>query len=668
MRASSSLKNRRVSTSDPENNDAFGEQFLDDYYAECDEHLNLVRRHLLAIETQIGEGGIDVALLDELFRSFHTIKGISGMVGLNEAEQLAHSIEGMLRPLRQAELVLDMERLDILIASVDLLESVIAARQATEPIPAIDAMMIQLQSVSAGVSQPTSGAAPLRMSPRQTEKGIASGTVRTWAVEFTPTPELAGKGININGIRARLQEIGTILRSTPQVKGEGEISFQFLVETIQDLPTLQDWSSDGVLVTKVEDRAAQEISKPTLSSASSNLVRVDLARLDDLMRIVGEMVTSRARIEDQIKQVKKGLPRDEWRGLWETSQNMGRQLRDLREGVMRVRMVQIGEIFERMRFVVRDLAREGGKHVILDVLGRETEIDKFLVERMMDPLLHLVRNAVSHGLEPPDERQTQGKAREGRLTLQAMTTGENVVIEIADDGRGIDPASVMERAKARGVLDSDGPLDNDALLDLICLHGFSTRIEADRESGRGVGMDVVKRAVEALSGTLSLSTEKGKGTRFRMELPLTLAIADALIVTVSGQTYAVPQTIVREVIEVDPSAVRALERNEMIAYRDGALPLLRLSKAFNLEKPGHSHSGSFHVFVTGTGGNALGIAVDRILGHREIVVRGIGDQLAQVPGIAGATDLGDERVVLILDVPALRRSTFEGLSAVAGAS
>jgi len=658
-----------MTTSDPENSDDFREQFLDDYYAECDEHLNLARRHLLAIEGQIGEGGIDVALLDELFRSFHTIKGISGMVGLNAAEQLAHTIEGVLRSLRQAELVLTMERLDILIAGISLLERVIAARRASDPIPAIDAIVIQLQAMSAGAAPHTSSAVPLRINPRKTEGGNGSGTARTWAVEFTPTRELAERGVNINGIRGRLLEIGSIIRSTPQVKGEGEISFQFLVETTQDLPTLQDWSSQGVLVAKVENRAAPlEISKPALPSPYSNLVRVDLARLDDLMRIVGEMVTNRSRIEEQIKQAKKSLPRDEWRGLWETSQSMGRQLRDLREGVMRVRMVPIGEIFERMQFVVRDLARESGKHVVLEMLGRETEIDKFLVERMMDPLLHLVRNAVSHGLEPPDERQAEGKPSEGRLTLQATTIGESVVIEIADDGRGIDAARVRDRAKAKGLLDSDVALNNDALLDLISVPGFSTRIEADRESGRGVGMDVVKRAVEALSGTLSLSTEEGKGTRFRVELPLTLAIAEALIVSVSGQTYAVPQTIVREVIEVEPSAVRALERNEIIVYRDGALPLLRLSKVFNLEESKRSNNGSFHVFVTGTGGNALGIAVDRILGHREIVVRSIGDQLAQVPGIAGATDLGDERVVLILDVPALRRATFDGNSAASEAS
>ena len=641
-----------MSTSDSENTDDFSQQFLDDYFAECDEHLALIRRHLLAIETQIGEGQIDFALLDELFRSFHTIKGISGMVGLSAAEQLAHSIEGMLRSLRQAEIDLNIERLEVFIQGVTLLERVIAARRANEPLPSIDSAVDQLQGMASGSSPSTAGPLQERL--------------RTWTVEFTPTPELAQTGVNINSVRARLQGIGEIVRSTPQVKGEGEISFQFLVETREDPAILTQWDQGGLHLVAVEDRPTREVSRPALSSASSNLVRVDLARLDDLMRMIGDMVTSRARIEDQVKQVKKSLPAAEWRSLLETTQTMGRQMRDLREGVMRVRMVQIGEIFERMQFVVRDLARESGKRIVLDVFGRETEIDKLLVERMMDPLLHLVRNAVSHGLERSDERQAQGKSSEGHVTLRAMTTGEIVVIEIADDGRGIDVAQVTDRAKAKGILQSNAALDNAALLEVLCLPGFSTRTEADRESGRGVGMDVVKNTVEALSGTLSLSTEKGKGTHFRIELPLTLAIADALIVAVSGETYAVPQTTVREVIEVDPSAVRALERNEVIAYHDAALPLLRLSKVFNLPKTEHSQNGPFHVFVTGTGANALGIAVDRILGHREIVVRGIGDQLAQVPGIAGATDLGDERVVLILDVPALRRSTFDGFTRGAG--
>jgi two-component system chemotaxis sensor kinase CheA len=377
------------------------------------------------------------------------------------------------------------------------------------------------------------------------------------------------------------------------------------------------------------------------------------------MRMIGEMVTSRARLEVQIKDAKRSLPAAEWRGLWETTQTMTRQLKDLREGVMHVRMVQIGEVFERMQFVVRDLARESGKRIVLDVVGRDTEIDKFLVERMMDPLLHLVRNAVSHGLERPAEREAQGKPAEGRLTLRASTAGETVVIEIADDGRGVDVEAVSERARARNLRDSDASLDNAALLDLLCMPGFSTRMEADRESGRGVGMDVVKKTVEALSGSLTLLTDAGRGTTFRIELPLTMAIADALIVTAAGETYAVPQMNVREVLEVEPSSVRALERNEIIAYREGVLPLMHLSKVFNLSNPAPARRGNFHVFVTGSGANALGIAVDRVIGHREIVVRGIGDHLVQVPGIAGATDLGDDRVVLILDVPALRRANFD---------
>ena len=653
-----------MSNENPGNNEDFREQFLEDYYAECEEHLTLIRRHLLAIETQIGEGRIDIALLDELFRSFHTIKGISGMVGLGAVEQLAHGIESMLRSLRQGDFIFTIERLDGLISGVALIERIVTAHKGGQPIPSIDATIDQLKGLSeSGAPTASSVAAHLQTgSPHSLQPLVASR--RRWAVAFTPTTALSDRGININSVRERLKAVGEILKSTPQVKGQGEISFQFLVESEADLAAMDDWRDDGILVT-VADEITREVVKPTLPATPSNLVRVDLARLDELMRMIGEMVTSRARLEEQVKHAKRSLPATEWRGLWETTQTMTRQLRDLREGVMRVRMVPIGEVFERMQFVVRDLARESGKRIVLDIVGRETEIDKFLVERMMDPLLHLVRNAVSHGLERPDEREARGKPAEARLALRASTTGENIVIEIADDGRGIDLAAVANRAKAKNLLDSDTRLDNAALLDLICKPGFSTREEADRESGRGVGMDVVKRTVEALSGTLELSTDARSGTAFRIELPLTLAIADALIVTAGGETYAVPQTNVREILEVEPSSVRALERNEIISYREGVLPLMRLSKVFNLTSPTPSRDGSFHVFVTGSGANALGIAVDRVVGHREIVVRGIADHLVQVPGIAGATDLGDEQVILILDVPALRRSNFDERAGVA---
>ena len=292
--------------------------------------------------------------------------------------------------------------------------------------------------------------------------------------------------------------------------------------------------------------------------------------------------------------------------------------------------------------------------------GQETEIDKYLIERMMDPVLHLVRNAVSHGFEPPAERRAANKPEEGTLTLSAAAAGDSVMLEIADDGRGIDAEAVRRRARGLGLAVPDGPLDDATLLDLICAPGFSTREETDRASGRGVGMAVVKSTVQQLNGTLALDTEPGRGTRFVIELPLTLSITDAMIATVGDRTFAVPQSSVREVIELEPSALRAIENHEIAPYRGGVLPIVRLSRLFGIaERPRRA----LHAFVIGTGLDAVGIAVDRIKGQREVVVRTMADEMIKVEGIAGATDLGDGRVVLILNMGVLARIARPALDA-----
>ncbi len=669
-----------MSDSNPDGGEFFA-QFLDDYFAECDEHLTLVRRHLLALEEQAGRPGVDQPLLDEVFRSFHTLKGISGMVGLSEAEQLAHHMESYLRALRQAEARLGDEGVEALLTGVSMLEQVIAARRKEVAAPDINPAVARLQAVIND-----SSSAPARATPADTGEGAESEAgaprpgrhdeARTWRFEFLPTAALSERGVNVNSVRARLQEVGEILQATPHVRGQGGIVFEFVVTTGADESVFERWREDNLTYTPVEEPARdetqtsprpdsapdlEEVSAPAPFStlpggamlAPSNVVRVDLARLDDLMRLIGELVTSRARMEDGLKQLRQSVSPAEWRALQETNMAMARQLRDLREGVMRVRMVQVGEIFERMKFVVRDLTRESGKEIRLELQGQETEIDKFLVERMMDPLLHLVRNAVSHGLETVAERVAAGKSPEGRLTLRAATAGDNVLIEIADDGRGVDAERVLTRARERGLVAGDVRLDDELLLQLICTPGFSTRDEADRASGRGVGMDVVGGAVAELGGTLTLATEKGRGTRFTVELPLTLAVAEALIASVGGQRFAFPQSAVREIIEVEPSAVRVLENNEIVSYRGGVLPLLRLARLFDL---GEQPEKPFHVFVIGSGAHAVGLAVERVIGQREIVVRGLNDPLVKVAGVAGATDLGDGRVVLILDVAALRHA------------
>ena len=636
-----------MDTPNPDNRVEFFDQFLDDYYAECDEHLVSIRRALVTLEDEVDARTVDRGLLDNLFRSFHTLKGISGMVGMGAAEQLAHHLESYLRELREGTLTLSVPGFEALAAGVSLLEGVINARRNDQPIPSVDEIVERLQAIS---SASATSEDPATDRPKRENEATAT----RWQIDFTPTAELSERGVNVNSVRARLQELGQLIQAKPVVKGAGEIAFEFIVATAADQTALANLESDGLTFkpAPVESAPQPRDTQPVPTIAPASIVRVDLDRLDELMRIIGELVISRTRLEDQLTELKRVTPAAAWRSLQETTQTMGRQLRDLRESVMRVRMVQIGEIFERMTFVVRDLARERGKKIVVQLSGGETEIDKFLVERMMDPLMHLVRNAVSHGLETVAEREAQGKRSEGLLSLSAMTVGERIVIKIADDGRGIDRNLVVERANARGISHGNSELDEEALLGLICTPGFSTRDEADRESGRGVGMDVVKKATEELGGRVSLATKVGAGTTFTIELPLTLAIAEALIVSVNGQRFAVPQPAVREVLEVESASTRVLENNEIISYRGKVLPLLRLARVFEMD---HRRADKFHVLVIGEEANAVGLAVDRILGQREIVVRAIKDPLAQSKGIAGATELGDQRVVLILDITALRQ-------------
>jgi two-component system chemotaxis sensor kinase CheA len=633
---------------DPNERSEFVDQFLDDFYAECDEHLTLIRRALLVLEDALDHGPLDRSLFDELFRSFHTLKGISGMVSLEEAEKLAHSLESYLRVLRDGKSSLNSEGLSSLVAGVSTLENIINARRHDQKIPGILNVVARLDTIStASVNQDATESGTLQAQTSSTPR---------WRVEFTPTPQLAERGVNLNAIRARLKEFGELVSAKPIVKNAGEIAFEFVLEGLVDDDQRAGFSTDGAEFTSLAaefsvDAEKSEEPQPVARIAPTSIVRVDLARLDELMQMVGELVISRTRLQEQIVELRRQVPASTWRPLHETTLLFERQLKELRTSVMRVRMVPIGKIFERMQFVVRDLARESEKKIFIRIEGGDTEIDKFLVERMMEPLLHLVRNAVGHGLEPVREREAKGKKGVATLSLSARTVGESVVIRISDDGRGIDRQRVLTRAHETGLIHKEAELDDALLLDLICAPGLSTRDKADRESGRGVGMDVVRTVVEELGGHLSLSTQSGEGTTFTIALPLTLAIADALIVSVDNQKFAVPQAAVREVLEVEPGEAKLLENNEIISYRGGVLPVVRLARLFDLHC---ERDKSFHVFVVGDDANQLGVGVDRILGQREIVVRGISDPLAQTQGIAGATELGDKRVVLILDVAALR--------------
>lgn len=646
---------------------------LNDFFAECDEHLTHIRQDLILLEPSIGKAQVELAVVQDLFRGFHSLKGISAIVGLRAAESLAHGTEDYLRELSRSKISLSSHGLDLLMSSAQKLEQIVNAFRTGQAIPDSASLLEQLHEIS-GSSNGTNHGRNAASGARSTSVPEAAPVVSSslmdearsrglvlWKIKFTPSKELDQKGININSVRAKLSSVGEILKAVPMVRGEGVVVFEFVVGMKETPADITRWENEG-LVAELFEQAGEAESEPVPTAdlasameahnpflAPTHVVRVDLNRLDDLMRIVGEMVIQRSRFDEQIERSRRERQVLDLQRLQEVNTGLARSLRALRDGVMRVRLVSVAEIFARMPFVVRDLARDSNKKVRLTLEGQQTEIDKYLIEQLKDPLLHLVRNSFSHGVETPEERRAAGKPEEATILLKASTSGDSVILITGDDGRGIDREAVLRQAIKAGLTTAES-LDNNELLRILCSPGFSTRADADRAAGRGVGMAVVWNKIKELGGSLTLETERNRGSKFIIRLPLTLAIAEMLIVSAAAQTCAVPQSFVSEVLQVTEDEVRRVNGVEVIQYREGILPIIRLASFFGLRAQA---SARLSVLVLVSDRGSSGLLVDRIHGQKEVVVQALRDPLVQVPGVAGATELGNGRPVLILDGGAL---------------
>ena len=638
-------------------------ELLDDFFAEAEQHLITVRQSLLHLEASAGKAQPDLKSVEELFQSFHSFKGISAIAGLAPAETLAHATEDFLRTLTRGQKPLTKKGLEVLMSVAQKLEQIVGSFRSHKPMPGFASLQEELKQQSEA-GEPAESAPDSKVLGATLETRIETAKTQgklLWKYTFSPSRKLEEQGVSINSIREELSKFGEILKVTPTVNGRETLTFAFLVSS-RDAPTdISSWEAKGVTVESAEherDEPANGTSaamtgpeevEHTPFLAPSHMVRVDLNRLDELMRITGEMVIHRSRLDAQLGRLNASTGRPDLRGVQEVSGGLARSLRELREAIMRVRLVRVAEIFARMPFVVRDLSRQTNKKVRLRLEGQDTAIDKYLIERLKDPLLHLVRNAFSHGIESPEDRVAASKPEEATIGLRAATAGDSVILRVTDDGRGINPVAIAQRARKLG-LDVPTVLDNEAILGLLCAPGFSSREDADRAAGRGVGMTVVSGTVRELGGTLALETEEGRGTRFTLRVPLTLAIAETLIVAAGGQTCAMPQTFVTEILHSNEEQVQIVNGIEVIPYRTGVLPVIRLAKLFGL--PGHS-KGKLCVLVITSDRGSVGLLTEEILGRREVVVRVLRDPLIQVPGITGATELGDGKPVLILDGAAL---------------
>lgn len=598
-------------------------ELLEDFYAECDELLTGIRETLAQIER---EAVHDPRTLEALFRAFHSIKGNCAIVGLRPGEELAHAAEDLLRRLVRDRAAVSRPCTTAIFRAAAQLEQTIAAHRHGMSLPPAGDLVASLRALASEAGVPRVEPAP------------ASARAR-WRVTFTPSASLNERGVNVNAIRTRLAAHGQIVSAEPRVR-DAAVAFVFVVEADKFPGDAAAWSADGCFV---EPFASVPAGAP-LTLAASPFVRVDLARVEDLLRIAGELVVHRSRLDERLAQ-----PGADLAPVREASAAMGRTIRELHETVTELRLVPVAEIFSRMPFVVRDLVGDGDA-IVVQFQGEDTLVDKFVLEQLKEPLLHLVRNAVSHGVEPAAAREAAGKPRQARITLRAAGNGDSVRLEIEDDGRGIDAVAVGRRAATLGHALPAQP-GADALLELLCLPGFSTRDEADRAAGRGVGMAVVEQAVRALGGTLALETTPGQGTRFILTLPVTVAIADAIIVTAGTEACAVPQRAVHSIRRVAAREVTRVGGVEVVPEDDGLLPLVRLGALFR-QAPSTE---DFVMLVVGSERGSIGLAVDAVRGQREIFARPLSDPLLRTPWISGATELGDGRPILILDPAALTR-------------
>lgn len=643
-------------------------QLLDEFYAEADEHLIRIRQALLQLEASVGKTQPEPKIIEEFFLHIHSFKGISALVGLGAAEAVAHATEDFLRLMRHGKAPLSGAGLETLTAAARKLEQIVAAFRARQPLPGYDSLLAELKqecdrvSLTAAamgtVTPPGGTTAPDQALIGSIEEAKVRGLL-LWKYTFSPTRALDAKGINVNSVRKRLADVGEILQATPLVRGHGLIAFEFLVAARETPTDLAAWEALGVTIQRLEEEpqkpaalseaSAQSAVEHSPFLAPSHVVRLGLERLDELMRITGEMVIHRSRLEMQLSRLKQREPQADLRGVEEVGGSLSRSLRELRESIMRVRLVPVAEIFARMPFVVRDLAHQAQKKVRLQLVGQETAMDKYVIERLKDPLLHLVRNAFSHGVESAVDRAAAGKPEEATIELKASTVGDSVVVHVRDDGRGINPRAIVERAQTLG-LEIPENVDHEAILQILCTPGFSTRRDADRAAGRGVGMTVVRTTVRELGGSLSLDSEEGRWTSFTIRLPLTLAIAEAFIVTAAGQTFAIPQGLIQEILQVTEGQIQFVNGIEVVPYREGVLPIVRLAKLFRLPSAERPKS---CLLVVGSDRGCVGLFTDDVLGQREVVIHALRDPLIQVRGVSGATELGDGRPVLILDGAAL---------------
>jgi len=667
-------------------------QYLDVFLEEAKEHIENLNKFLLELENNPSQ-----EIVDEIFRSTHTLKGMSGTMGFTQLLELTHEMENLLQDIRSKKIGVNERIIDTLLKCVDILEELIHDVEETGQEQERDLQLVmQMLKDKSGESfkgQMDASQSKVEIAEEKKEKDsldlhnlneyeeriirkAKDQGLYIWKIKVTLVDECLLKSARAFLVFKNLETFGDIIKTEPSVqdiedeKFDNEFTLYLItskskddisraLSSVSELKNVDVVNVDPDSIVVSNDDSGKELdpiesvrsleSKQQNTKAANNFkkttktLRVDIERLDNLMNLVSELIIIKTRLED--------IKDNNYQTQRETVEYLERITSNLHDAVMKARMVPIENVFNRFPRVVHDLSRELSKKINLVIEGAETELDRTVIDEIGDPLIHLIRNAADHGIESPQERIKKAKPEYGTINLKAYQDGNNVVIEVSDDGRGIDLSKVLKKAVNAGLVTEEQSknLKDYEITSFLFKPGFSTAGKVTDISGRGVGLDVVKTKIESLGGSIEINFIKDKGTTFQIRLPLTLAIIQALMVLVGGEKYAIPLSSIKETVTVTRDQIKTVQKREVILLRGNVIPIARLNEVLDTHRQ-DQNTENLTLVIVKKGEKDVGLAVDDLIGQQEIVIKSLGSFLKDIKFIAGATILGNGEVALILDI------------------
>lgn len=664
---------------------------LKEFVAEAEEILEGLSEDLEAAHEQFESSKkVRPDRVNKIFREMHSLKGLASMLGLERITKLSHGLESLLDGVRMGKTPFSSGLFSLLDESRKMLRQLVAEAGLGEEVSDVTALIAKIEQ--GGKVQ---AAAPVQSSglllDEQTLKSLTEYEEHRLRENIEEGNHLyairvgfsfSDFDVRLRALAEKLGAIGEVVSTLPVVdpaitdglhfrllfgarlslgQVEAEVASDKGVVTDILPPTRRDEATAQAAAAKKEQdnearpepKVAAEADEAEDVRGLSDSVKVSITKLDGVMGIVGELNL----INTSLERSSSNLQGDAATAaihveISRSLRAMNKKLDELQRAILDIRMVPIGQIFTRLNRTARRLARQAGKQVEIHLYGGETELDKMMIDQLVTPLIHIIRNSIDHGIEQVEERQAAGKPVEGHVTVSAFQKGNSIVIEVGDDGRGLQYEKIRKAAVKKGLVKEDADLSPEESLELIFLPGFSSSEEVTEVSGRGVGLDAVKTSVEAMKGTIAVWSEPGKGAIFQITLPITLAIIQSLIVGCCGQSFAIPISSVVETFRVSQEEIDWVAQREVYSLRGATLPLLRLEQRFGLKREGEAPSRHF-VVVAHRGDKSAGIVVDDLLGEQETVIHPIGRSLGRVAGVAGATEVGENQVILVLDTSSL---------------